>query len=104
MRSQGIGYRSRRKGPEFDVFLDCRVIVFEDKAVVEKRLMQYDRVDGFTFYPDLLQNGPQRNAVVADRQRHERPGRLNFSKFPPAGVLAHGMVLLITPDSQSSLP
>jgi hypothetical protein len=68
--------------------------MFEDKAIIDKISLENDRLNRFTLYPNILENGTHRNTIIVYRQGHEGPRILYFPKFPSSGVLAHGISLL----------
>jgi hypothetical protein len=67
--------------------------MFEDKAVVDKISFYHDRLDGFTLYPNLLENGFHQNAIVVYRQCHKWPRILTFPKLSSSSVLTQRMYL-----------
>ena len=67
--------------------------MFEDKAMVDKIFLYHDRLDGFTVYSNLLNQGFHQNVIVVYRQCHKWPRILTFPKFPSSSVLTQRMYL-----------
>ncbi len=67
--------------------------MFEDEGMVEKIFLYHDRLDGITFYPDLLNQGLHRNVIVGYCQCHEWPRILTLPEFPSSSVLTQSIHL-----------